>query len=100
MAQRSSGTRDDDFCHIEASEVWIPTSFLLLLPRPFEQAVMEVLIQKGALDGDSLRILPLGLVSRSLQGQNELWLALALTHPVVLGLTGSQLAAFLGALLR
>ena len=61
---------------------------------------MEVLITVGALEPDTLRILPLGLVSRSIQGQNELWLALALTHPATMRLTGAQLAAFLGALLR
>ena len=61
---------------------------------------MEVLITQGALEAGTLRMLPLGLVSRSLQGQNELWLAMALTHPAVLRLNGAQLAAFLGALLR
>ena len=35
----------------------------------------------------------------SLQAENELWLALALTHPAVSELNGAQLAAFLGALL-
>lgn len=33
------------------------------------------------------------------QGQNELWLAIALSHPAVSDLNGPQLAAFLGALL-
>ncbi len=35
----------------------------------------------------------------SLQGQNELWLALVLTHPVMIGLTGPELAGVLGAIL-
>ncbi|GBF97817.1 DEAD DEAH box helicase [Raphidocelis subcapitata] len=37
--------------------------------------------------------------ARQLQeGQNELWLALALSHPAAAGLTGPQLAAYVGAL--
>jgi hypothetical protein len=32
------------------------------------------------------------------QGQNELWLALALSHPAAADLTGPQLAAYVGAL--
>lgn len=34
-----------------------------------------------------------------LQGQNELWLALVLSHPTVIGLTGPELAGLLGAIL-
>jgi hypothetical protein len=32
------------------------------------------------------------------QGQNELWMALALSHPGVMTLSGPQLAAYIGAL--
>lgn len=46
-------------------------------------AAQAVLIRMGALDADSLTPLPLGLAARGIQGQNELWLALALTHPEV-----------------
>ncbi|GAX72807.1 hypothetical protein CEUSTIGMA_g262.t1 [Chlamydomonas eustigma] len=62
-------------------------------------AVLDVLTKVGAIEAGSLRLLPLGLVLRSLQGQNELWLSLALSNEAVLNLTGPQLAAFLGALL-
>ncbi|KAG1676505.1 hypothetical protein FOA52_000048 [Chlamydomonas sp. UWO 241] len=68
------------------------------------KGVMQVLTTLGALEVPSdpnviPRVLPLGLFSRGLQGQNELWLAMALSHPAVMDLTGPQLAAFLGALL-
>lgn len=45
--------------------------------------IQDVLIAFGALDPVELTPLPLGLVARGLQGQNELWLALALTHSEV-----------------
>ncbi len=60
---------------------------------------MDVLTRMGAIEAGTLRLLPLGLLSRGIQGQNELWLSLALTHPAVMDLNGAQLAAFLGALL-
>ncbi len=63
------------------------------------KSVLDVLITVNAIEAKTLRMLPLGLISRSIQGQNELWLAMALTHPAVTSLTGPQLAAFLGALL-
>jgi hypothetical protein len=34
-----------------------------------------------------------------MQGQNELWLALVLTHPAMFGLSGPELAGVLGAIL-
>ncbi len=52
-----------------------------------------------ALDPDTLKPRPLGLVTRAVQGQNELWLALAFTHPVLLELSGAELASLLGALI-
>ncbi|KAF5836973.1 P-loop containing nucleoside triphosphate hydrolase protein [Dunaliella salina] len=61
--------------------------------------VVEVLITMGALEAGSLRVLPLGLVARNIQGNNELWLALVLTHQAVFGLTGPELAGLLGAIL-
>ena len=63
------------------------------------QAVMDVLITAGALEPDTLRVLPLGQACRSFQGSNELWLAMALSHPAIGDLNPPQLAAFLGALL-
>jgi len=47
---------------------------------------------------DSLRLLPLGLVARGINCNNELWMASAMTHPDVMHLTPPQLAAFVGAL--
>eukprot|EP00200_Dunaliella_tertiolecta_P005053 CAMPEP_0202359206 /NCGR_PEP_ID=MMETSP1126-20121109/12588_1 /ASSEMBLY_ACC=CAM_ASM_000457 /TAXON_ID=3047 /ORGANISM="Dunaliella tertiolecta, Strain CCMP1320" /LENGTH=1135 /DNA_ID=CAMNT_0048952565 /DNA_START=212 /DNA_END=3620 /DNA_ORIENTATION=- len=61
--------------------------------------VVEVLITMGALEANTLRVLPLGLVARNIQGNNELWLALVLTHQAVFGLTGPELAGLLGAIL-
>lgn len=61
--------------------------------------VLDVLVAKGAVDAHTLEVLPLGVVARSLQCANELWMALALTQPAVAGLTGPQLAALLAALL-
>lgn len=61
--------------------------------------VVDILIREGAMEPGSLRVLPIGQVARSIQGQNELWLALALTHPSVMSLSGPELAAYLGALL-
>jgi hypothetical protein len=46
-----------------------------------------------------LRVLPLGLAARALQGQNELWLATALTHPSAADLAPAELASLVGALL-
>lgn len=37
--------------------------------------------------------------SEHVQGNNELWLSLVLTHQAVFGLTGPQLAGLLGAIL-
>lgn len=63
------------------------------------QDVLDILVSTGAMEADTLRILPLGLLARDIRGQNELWMAIALTSPVVAELTGPQLAAFIGALL-
>jgi len=46
-----------------------------------------------------LRVLPLGLAARALQGQNELWLATALVHPSAAELAPAELASLVGALL-
>ncbi|KAG2449071.1 hypothetical protein HYH02_005820 [Chlamydomonas schloesseri] len=63
------------------------------------QLTMEILICMDALEPESLRVLPLGLLARNIQGGNELWLAMALSHPALHALTGPQLAALLGALI-
>jgi hypothetical protein len=52
-----------------------------------------------ALDPDTLKPRPLGMVTRAIQGQNELWLALAFTHPALMELSGAELASLLGALI-
>ncbi|KXZ44082.1 hypothetical protein GPECTOR_74g696 [Gonium pectorale] len=63
------------------------------------QATMEILICVDAMEAGSLRVLPLGLLARNIQGGNELWLAMALSHPALQRLSGPALAALLGALL-
>ncbi|GFR39875.1 hypothetical protein Agub_g377 [Astrephomene gubernaculifera] len=63
------------------------------------QMTMEILIATDALEVGSLRVLPLGLLARNIQGGNELWLALALSHPALERLSGPALGALLGALL-
>lgn len=42
--------------------------------------------------------MPLGRLARSINCNNELWMAAALSHPCVAQLTAPQLAAFVGAL--
>jgi superfamily II RNA helicase len=51
-------------------------------------------------DGSQLRyqFAPLGLVARELRGSNELWMALALTHPSLQSLAYPQLAAVVSAI--
>ncbi|KAG2444652.1 hypothetical protein HXX76_001396 [Chlamydomonas incerta] len=63
------------------------------------QLTMEILICMDALEANTLRVLPLGLLARNIQGGNELWLAMALSHPALQTLNGPQLAAMLGALI-
>lgn len=60
--------------------------------------MLSILIELGAMEQDSMRILPLGLVARGINCNNELWMAAAMTHPDVMSLTPPQLAAFVGAL--
>ena len=62
------------------------------------QDVLSILVELDAMEQDSLRILPLGLVARGINCNNELWMAAAVTHPDVMSLTPPQLAAFVGAL--
>lgn len=57
------------------------------------QATMDTLIQVGALENESLKILPLGHVTRELFGDNELWMAMVFTHERVQLLKPSLLAA-------
>jgi hypothetical protein len=61
--------------------------------------VLTILVERGAIEGGgSLRLLPLGLVARAINCNNELWMAAAVSHPDVMGLTPPQLAGFVGAL--
>jgi hypothetical protein len=62
------------------------------------QDVLSILVEMNAMEQDTLRILPLGLVARGINCNNELWMAAAMTHPDVMSLTPPQLAAFVGAL--
>lgn len=62
------------------------------------QDVLSILVEMHAMEQDTLRILPLGLVARGINCNNELWMAAAMTHPDVMSLTPPQLAAFVGAL--
>eukprot|EP00879_Flechtneria_rotunda_P015990 GHRR01016723.1.p1 GENE.GHRR01016723.1~~GHRR01016723.1.p1 ORF type:complete len:1310 (+),score=476.87 GHRR01016723.1:197-4126(+) len=60
--------------------------------------VLGIVVKLGAMEDVSLRLLPLGLVARSINCNNELWMAAALSHPAVMELTPPQLAGFVGAL--
>ena len=44
---------------------------------------MACLVASNALEADSLKALPLGHIARQIHGENELWLAIVLTHPAV-----------------
>lgn len=50
--------------------------------RSFED-FMACLVASNALEAGSLKALPLGDVARQIHGDNELWLAMVLTHPAV-----------------
>jgi hypothetical protein len=54
-------------------------------------------MEMGAMDA-SHALLPLGLVARSINGTNELWLAAALSLPGLDELSPPQFASYLGAL--
>lgn len=60
--------------------------------------MLGILVDLGAMEAHTLRLLPLGLVARSINCNNELWMAAALSDPAVMDLTPPQLAAFVGAL--
>ena len=62
------------------------------------QNVLEVLVQMGAMS-EHMELQATGLLARGLNGQNELWMALALSVPGLEQLTGPQLASYLGAIL-
>lgn len=62
------------------------------------QDVLGILVELNAMEADTLRLLPLGRVARSINCNNELWMSAALSHPCVMDLTPPQLAAFVGAL--
>lgn len=44
---------------------------------------MSCLVASDALEADTLKALPLGHVARQIHGENELWLAIVLTHPAI-----------------
>lgn len=47
------------------------------------QDLVACLVACNALQPESLSALPLGHVARQIHGENELWLAMVLTHPAV-----------------
>lgn len=47
------------------------------------QDLVACLVASDALQAESLKALPLGHVARQIHGENELWLAMVLTHPAV-----------------
>jgi hypothetical protein len=81
--------------HPPPSPAQLPSN---LSPTPTPQDVLSVLVEVGAMEPNTLRILPLGLVARGINCNNELWMAAAMTHPEVVSFTAPQLAAFVGAL--
>ncbi|KAL0028996.1 hypothetical protein WJX77_010606 [Trebouxia sp. C0004] len=66
--------------------------------RSFE-ALVACLVASTALEADTLKALPLGHIARQIHGENELWLAIVLTHAAVQNLTPPQLAGVLGAIM-
>ncbi|KAK9908752.1 hypothetical protein WJX75_002337 [Coccomyxa subellipsoidea] len=62
------------------------------------QDVTAVLVAAGALAGNNLQAQPLGEVARQITGENELWLAKALTNAALQDLAAPQLAGALAAL--
>ena len=54
---------------------------------------MDILITTGAVESKTLKILPLGHVTREFFGENELWMAIVFTHPTVQLLKPSLVAA-------
>ena len=47
------------------------------------QDLVACLVASNALQAETLKALPLGHVARQIRGENELWLAMVLTHPAV-----------------
>lgn len=47
------------------------------------QDLVACLVATGALEADTLRPLPLGNIARQIHGENELWLAMMLSHSAV-----------------
>ncbi|KAL0037105.1 hypothetical protein WJX79_000589 [Trebouxia sp. C0005] len=66
--------------------------------RSFE-ALVACCVASNALEANTLKALPLGHIARQIHGENELWLAIVLTHPAVQNLTPPQLAGVLGAIM-
>ncbi|CAD7699415.1 unnamed protein product [Ostreobium quekettii] len=62
------------------------------------KGIMEILHVAGALERDTLKILPLGQAVRELSGAHNLWMATVLTHSSVHQLSPMQLAALMGVL--
>ena len=50
--------------------------------RSFED-IVACLVASNALEANTLKALPLGHIARQIHGENELWLAMVLTHPAV-----------------
>lgn len=60
--------------------------------------VVDILIECGALERESLKLLEFGEICADLRGENELWLGLAMSNPNVATLDVSTLAGYAAAL--
>lgn len=60
--------------------------------------VVDILVECGALESESLKLLEFGEICADLRGENELWLGMAMSSPLVAELDVATLAGFAGAL--
>lgn len=60
--------------------------------------VVDILIDCGAMEAGTLKLLEFGEICADLRGENELWLGMAMSSPQVASLDVATLAGFAGAL--
>ena len=60
--------------------------------------VVDILVETGALESETLKLLEFGEICADLRGENELWLGMALSSPQITNLDAISLAGFAGAL--
>jgi len=60
--------------------------------------VVDILVECGAIERDTLKLLEFGETCADLRGENELWLGMAMSSPSIENLDAATLAGFAGAL--